>query len=420
MKVGRLQPSTLANILRSLEKGQGLEDSAFPGLQKQYIPTTSDSPLYRLVTVVHPEEEQITIPRVQDRWQPVHLRSGERSQSVPSVAPLSPSVESEEPRHTQAAAPVSESILQEQKRPSTPTPKDWTRDYEHIDVDWSMQAMDVLYNASFYDYVRDERNLELSSIRLARIIKDYKPKQVAGALTWMIQGWTVENTAKLLRSVFSDWLPDLAGCVFSMISKTWPKRPQLSLCTAYLLLSEPAQSVALFVRTLTSTWERDDTVELITYLDNLLEWDEQYLKEVMTVYSCALNPQSETILLEKRKDQAEEKMVGDLYKRNLDLAAYKLAVTDARLSLAEYRLNLLSHWTGCECCQSGKACDDIKKIPVPHCEGQNQEHLAGDLAQMYLDEFQNADSISNDSFDLQEPLKTKQETLSRSNSHLLD
>jgi hypothetical protein len=65
---------------------------------------------------------------------------------------------------------------------------DWMKEYEHIDVDWSMQAMDVLYNASFFEYIRDERNLELSSIRLARIIKDYKPRQVSSALMWVIQG----------------------------------------------------------------------------------------------------------------------------------------------------------------------------------------------------------------------------------------
>ena len=74
-----------------------------------------------------------------------------------------------------------------------------------------MQAMDVLYSASFYDYIRDEKNVELSAMRLSRIIKDYKPRQVANALTWMTQGWSIENSATLLKVVFSDWLPDLAG-----------------------------------------------------------------------------------------------------------------------------------------------------------------------------------------------------------------
>ena len=74
-----------------------------------------------------------------------------------------------------------------------------------------MQAMDVLYSASFYDYIRDEKNVELSAMQLSRIIKDYKPRQVANALTWMTQGWSIENSATLLKVVFSDWLPDLAG-----------------------------------------------------------------------------------------------------------------------------------------------------------------------------------------------------------------
>ncbi|KAJ3327650.1 hypothetical protein HDU91_004345, partial [Kappamyces sp. JEL0680] len=89
--------------------------------------------------------------------------------------------------------------------------KHWSEEYAHMDIDWSMQAMDVLYGASFYDYIRDERNCDLSAQRLSRIIKDYKPKQVANAILWMIQGWSVENTSKLLRTIFSDWLPDLAG-----------------------------------------------------------------------------------------------------------------------------------------------------------------------------------------------------------------
>jgi hypothetical protein len=97
--------------------------------------------------------------------------------------------------------------------------KHWTDEYAHMDIDWSMQAMDVLYNASFYEYIRDERNCDLSAQRLCRIIKDYKPKQVANALLWMIQGWSVENTSKLLRIIFADWLPDLAGYLWSLIDR---------------------------------------------------------------------------------------------------------------------------------------------------------------------------------------------------------
>lgn len=117
--------------------------------------------------------------------------------------------------------------------------KSWFSEFEHIDIDWSMKTMDTIYSASFYSYIRDEKNLDLASIRLSRILKDYKPRQVALALRWLTQGWSVENTSRLLRNVFLDWLPDLAACVFTLMSKDWPARPQLSLCCAYLLINEP-------------------------------------------------------------------------------------------------------------------------------------------------------------------------------------
>lgn len=352
MRIGRLQSSTLSNILHSLEtknaeagaEGTNVKppiSDPYPRLQKQYIPTSADSPLYRLITLRHDEEEaddDVINPQSEneERFERLLQSFSESRNEMSSIQPSQSSPDLDIPervipvRLTQSSislqtlpATISTVIRRESAHfsrmhsqvikptdnnaggliiptssdtiegsiPITDTvtcstsknsinaksdvsvaPKaDWTEEYEHIDVDWSMQAMDVLYNATFFDYIRDERNLELSSIRLARIVKDYKPKQVAAALTWMIQGWTVENTAKLLRSVFSDWLPDLAGCVFALVCRGWPKRPQLSLCTAYIVLSEPAVSAALFIRTLTESWSKDDTIELISYLDNLLE-----------------------------------------------------------------------------------------------------------------------------------------------------
>ena len=161
----------------------------------------------------------------------------------------------------------------------------WQDDYNHIDTDWSMQAMDVLYNASFYDYVRDERNVDLSAIRLSRLVREYKPVQVAMGIRWLVQGWSVESTAKLLRIIFDDWLPDLAGCVFALLSKEWPLKPQLGLCVAYLMLSEPPASAALFMRSLSTFWSETAMVELIGYLDSLLEWQKDYFREFITVYT---------------------------------------------------------------------------------------------------------------------------------------
>ena len=370
MRHGRLQPSTLSSILRALNTED--EDSmhlmvegmniAKPRIQKQYIPQTSDSPLYRLMTVMDADvgvedsvatvgvEDTVPTVGVEDSLAPglsasgaVHLYPlssllvGTEDSLARSIPNIGTQVWTSSTLHPQITSSVSSPQLHatatrlfpqrmnrssvslhmssrnvarfrpQGHRDTSPAtaittlalvpaasntltrnpeskevlagtdgtlPRDansWKKEYEHIDVDWSMQAMDVLYSASFYDYIRDESNIELSSIRLIRIIKDYRPKQVAGALRWMIQGWTVESTSKLLRTIFADWLPDLAGCVYALVCQDWPKKPQTSLCTAYLLLTEPASSVALFIRTLTELWSKDDTIDMISYLDSLLE-----------------------------------------------------------------------------------------------------------------------------------------------------
>ena len=341
MRVGRLQAATLSNIWKSLEPNlenqcPDPDQKTYPELpdklQKQYIPMTSDSPLYRLISIAASNSSAVlnqeTAPQNNSRVLENHIaflsNNPSRVQSLPSIpavdldnhlplprnvqstgnlfqamthddeltrpliprqrniSPMEfsvprsvsgndvarndlpdqrpasiissqqsssnnivteqlprrssiviPTVRREElpplpnsqvisstPRTTSRSSSFQGSIfLNNATNGANPLPasknekdkKHWTEDYAHMDIDWSMQAMDVLYSASFYDYIRDEKNCDLSAQRLCRIIKDYKPRQVANALLWMIQGWSVENTSKLLRIIFSDWLPDLAG-----------------------------------------------------------------------------------------------------------------------------------------------------------------------------------------------------------------
>jgi hypothetical protein len=55
-----------------------------------------------------------------------------------------------------------------------------------------------------------------------------------------------------------------------------------------VLISEPATSTALFLRSLTQAWDRKESIDIITYLDSVLRWDSTYLQEVMTVYADVL------------------------------------------------------------------------------------------------------------------------------------
>ncbi len=55
-------------------------------------------------------------------------------------------------------------------------------------------------------------------------------------------------------------------------------------------MTEPASSSALFLKSLTQNCDRNDSIDLITYLDAVLKWDTVYLQEVMTIYTTAVSP----------------------------------------------------------------------------------------------------------------------------------
>ncbi|KAJ3327649.1 hypothetical protein HDU91_004344, partial [Kappamyces sp. JEL0680] len=53
-------------------------------------------------------------------------------------------------------------------------------------------------------------------------------------------------------------------------------------------MNEPASSSALFLRSLTLSWSKKESIDLLTYLDAVLKWNSSYLQEVMTVYATSL------------------------------------------------------------------------------------------------------------------------------------
>ncbi|KAJ3326317.1 hypothetical protein HDV06_000193 [Boothiomyces sp. JEL0866] len=435
MRQGRLQASTLANIWRSLDSSNdppatsAAKDKAplntLDPLQKQYIPQTADSPLFRLISVSTSSEELgVAECTPQTRASQSATLRGSSSEnlashrpnnsaqirgfSVPNITATSLDLLNQRVVQSTSNLYGSSSLMepiQIPDRPGAPEPTeretphpifgpivnqpsrasinrsvsftsnlaksksaDWKEEYAHIDIDWSMQAMDVLYNAAFYDYIRDEKNVDLSAIRLSRIIKDYKPRQVANALLWMIQGWSVETTAKLLRIIFADWLPDLAGCVFSLISRNWPKTPQCSLCVAYLLMSEPANTAALFLRSLMQNWTRKDSIDLVTYLDAILKWNSEYLQEVMAVYANPILPS-----LPQLPQPTEVKEKVEKFKSSIEETSHKLMLANARLAVAEYQLALFTHWSSCTSCQAKEECAVLSKLTIPNYNTSQNE-----------------------------------------------
>ncbi|KAL3897465.1 MAG: hypothetical protein SGCHY_003397 [Lobulomycetales sp.] len=210
-----------------------------------------------------------------------------QSRVVPANAASPQQDSSEEIREAMSELKVQTS--QEKGRASESTRR---HPYNKIDVGWSMRCMDLLFKASFSDFITDERNVECAANHLLPIIKDYKLRQVAQGVEWMCRGWKPENAAKLLRILFADWLPDLAGVVFSMVSMEWNFSQGTSLCAAFLLMRESPENAAKFMSAwaVTRRRQRGDkehalmVTELISYLDAVLEWGSDYFEEFTNAF----------------------------------------------------------------------------------------------------------------------------------------
>ncbi|KAI9206599.1 uncharacterized protein BJ171DRAFT_15261 [Polychytrium aggregatum] len=359
MKLGKLKASTLSAVLKNSDIPLEILGR---NPWKNYVPTQGDSPLYSARTAgLHPECRTIAeIRQARD-----HQRQRETARRVYGQGNLSTAdSRSSEPgpdavsdikqANSQAAnggSPLAPGSSDRDKEVD-PT-QDWEESISHIDTDWSMKTMDRLWNASFYHFVRDENNADCIARHLAPLLKDYKLGQVSCGLSWLIKGWKIESVSRLLRTVFADWLPDLAGIVFAHISKGWTLRPQLGLCVAFLLINEPASVAALFTRSLTSKWSKEAALQLIGYLDSVLEWEEEYFAEFTGHFVCSMKDGEESVSLVD---------IENMYRNNLGGLNYKLVVSDYHLAVAELNISIVTHFLVCARCQAHQPCPTLSRV----------------------------------------------------------
>lgn len=259
-----------------------------------------------------------------------------------------------------------------------------------FDPDTNMRTMDRLYNASFYDFVRSEENVMLISRHLQPIMKEFDVKTCVNAVRWMTEGWCLESVAKLLKLVTRDWSPEACGLFLNLYTAGWnvsdinpafmtaeqalrtgrlnritfdrsleeimqdstgfkwpamnrpSKNAQMKLI-AILSAGEESDTSAAFVKSLTITenWNAGKVTELVSFLDAVLEWDENYFRDFTQAYLDLVNQETRVSDLEAKKSTTGKlsfEYLAALYKTNLAMANYKLALADFKLSVASRSL----------------------------------------------------------------------------------
>ncbi|KAJ3353371.1 hypothetical protein HDU83_006856 [Entophlyctis luteolus] len=226
--------------------------------------------------------------------------------------------------------------------------------------------MDVLYNASFVDFIKSERNCDFNGRHLANMVKDYKLEQVIHGLKWLVEGWSIEATARLLKNVFDDWLPELAAIAIAQIGLNWPLRPKMGLIVAFMMMGESANVAALFIRSLTIGWEASLITELISCLDTVLEWEDEYFTKFTKFLLAEFEEAKKAGEVTNIDSSTIVAALASMYKTTATLTNHRILMADLRLAFAKsLYLTQFSHSLTCTSCRSNANCSFRVQTPSP-------------------------------------------------------
>ncbi|KAJ3124059.1 hypothetical protein HK100_011378 [Physocladia obscura] len=231
----------------------------------------------------------------------------------------------------------------------------WTHSFAHIDCEWTMRTMDTLFTASFVDFIKSEKNCEFNGRHIAMLVKDYKLDQVVHGLSWLIAGWSIESTARVLKNVFDDWLPELAAFAVAKIGADWPLRPKMGLVVAFMMMGEAPNVAALFIRSLTIGWDSNLILELITCLEFLLN---------------ELSEASRAGEITEVEPKQIIHALASMYKATSTMTNHRILMADFRLAVAKsHYLTQFAHSLACNACIHHRSCTFSSRTepPQPAC-----------------------------------------------------
>ncbi|KAJ3328882.1 hypothetical protein HDU76_009110 [Blyttiomyces sp. JEL0837] len=361
MREGRLSPESRSIVVRSCDLL--LSERVIPSrLFKSYLPTANDSPLFgaSLPTTYHTILDDIDCDR-----ESLRPRSSDATMVGSSTGTGTDGGSSGtdggygRSRSTTTTTTTTTTATATNggagRKPETAGSKAeekmkgavWSEPYRHI------------------EFVRNEKNCEFTGRQLSRLVKDYKLEQVVHGIKWLIEGWSIESTARVLKHIFHDWLPELAAFAISKIGATWSLRPKMGLVVAYLMMGESVQVVALFIRSLVIGWAGNSITELISCLDTVLEWSEEYFNQFTDVFMKELVDAKQRQEMKHVDPSAMMQALASLYKTSAAMANYRIVLADLRLAIAKSNyIAQFSHFLSCQDC--------LRYRPCPYTTSQNQ------------------------------------------------
>eukprot|EP00123_Amoebidium_parasiticum_P009069 comp19213_c0_seq1/m.21961 comp19213_c0_seq1/g.21961 ORF comp19213_c0_seq1/g.21961 comp19213_c0_seq1/m.21961 type:complete len:301 (-) comp19213_c0_seq1:473-1375(-) len=157
-----------------------------------------------------------------------------------------------------------------------------------IDVDHTMRSMDTRYGTHFYEWIRDEQNVDCAAMHLRRVAKDYDISRISHGVRWVVAEWRISSIAKLLRVLCEDWAVAQMGTLTSMVSNDWPLAPFTSRLVHCMARDMPIDAAVEYVLWLTEGWSVDSSIELVAELKNMGTWTPEVYDAFVLRYVWAI------------------------------------------------------------------------------------------------------------------------------------
>lgn len=204
-------------------------------------------------------------------------------------------------------------------------------------VDVGMRLMDARYRTHFYEWVRDEKNVDATAHHLKRLVMDQDTPAVARGFRWLAEGWSMNSLSTLLIKLFYEQglsHPRFAQLIHLLCDDAQNDQGFVVDLISTLLIGEDASMAARFLNQVASSWEDQRVVEVVHQLSLSARWTASFYEEFMNEFICHDSSMSEAekvrsvqsvqVLFQDRV-LALEKMPQDKYSRFYGLSHRQFA-----------------------------------------------------------------------------------------------
>ncbi|PVV01026.1 hypothetical protein BB560_004572 [Smittium megazygosporum] len=141
-----------------------------------------------------------------------------------------------------------------------------------LDVEANISKMDLLYEATFRSWLKDEENVSIVSSYLHRIANEYPLDRIVNALKWLIQSWSVESVAILIKHVTADWTNVKQEADFKASSSSNYQTSK------HLKIIEGETKRGFLIREITRDWSCVQVAKLVSNLSTTF-WENRLYQE---------------------------------------------------------------------------------------------------------------------------------------------